>query len=75
MKATSTAKLKNINREIRERAVKKDVALWEVAERFNLSAVYFYTILRKEFTAEMKRKALNYIDMIAEERTHAENEK
>ena len=55
------------NIEIREKAMQKNVRLWELAEKMGVSDAHFSRKMRSEFEAKDKQKALKYIDEIAEE--------
>lgn len=58
----------NTNMEIRETAAKKDVKLWQIADRFGVTDMTFSRWLRHEFSEEKKAKALEYINIIEAER-------
>lgn len=58
-----------MNEEIRIEAMKHNVRLWELANRFGVSDSYFSRKLRKELSDEEKALALQYIGEIAAERS------
>lgn len=57
------------NIEIRERAMQKNVRLWELAKKMGVSDAHFSRKMRSEFEAKDKQRALKYIDEIAAEHT------
>ena len=56
------------NQVLRDHARVKDVRLWEVAARMGFSDSYFSRKMRRELTQEETRRAMKYIDEIAEGR-------
>lgn len=61
----STGFRKNANEDIRQYAKKKRVYLWELAAAFGVADSNFSKMLRKEFTDDQKKLAMQYIDEIA----------
>ena len=57
----------NANTEIREKAMQKNVRLWELAEKMGVSDAHFSRKMRRELPAAEKKQALSYIDQIAAE--------
>lgn len=56
------------NKDIRDKAKAYGVYLYEIARKFGVSDAYFSRWLRKEFTAEKKEQALQYIEEISASR-------
>lgn len=59
------------NTDIRNRAKEKNVRLWEVADRLNISEPTITRKLRKELSAEEKHTIFKIIDEIASEKKTA----
>ncbi len=59
------------NADLRARAKKKSVLLWQVAERLNISDTQFSKMLRHELPKEKKKEALEAIEAIAAEKNAA----
>lgn len=58
--------MKNV--EIRTEAKKRNVYLWEIAEKLNINDGNFSRKLRKELSEEDKQKILQVIDKIVKQR-------
>ena len=59
---------KNVaNEEIRERAKKAGIKLWEIADQMGISCAWFSVRLRKELPQAEKAEILTIIDRLAKE--------
>lgn len=56
------------NERLKSTARSRGVYLWELAGAFGVTDSWFSRMLRKEFTPEEERRAMDYIDQIAEEK-------
>ena len=56
------------NGRLRQAAEEKRVPLWKVAEKFGVTDSHFSRWLRREFSEERMKQALQYIDDIADSR-------
>lgn len=56
------------NKEIKEKAFKKNVRLWEIAQELGITDSYFSRKLRKEFSQAEKEKIFRIIDDLAAEK-------
>ena len=59
------------NADLRARAKKKGVLLWQVAERLNISDTQFSKMLRHELPKEKKKEALEAVEAVAAEKNAA----
>lgn len=59
--------MKKSNYDVREYANKKDIRLWQIADRLGITDNYFSRKLRKEFSEEEKQKIFKIIDELANE--------
>jgi len=56
------------NQDVRDYAKSKDVLLWQIADKLNITDGNFSRKLRREFVPEEKQKITQIIDELAEER-------
>ena len=63
--------VKRANEDIRMKAKQAHVHLYQIAECFEVSEFTFIRWMRHEFDEEKKKKAFEFIDQIANERSGA----
>ena len=55
------------NKEIRRLAASNGVKHWQIAEALGISASWFCTLMRKEFTPEKKKQIAQIINELSQE--------